>query len=573
MKRFIQNQKIATKLYAILGLAILVIVASTTLFIMTIVSTSDQLEQQLYDDLYQPTFNLLNADRDLYQADQSIITSFLEEGNQETYVADYQENVSQVEERMQVAEEILRENTHLDQTLVDEHFSNFYASFDRWKTMTESIFESSDTVMINSLLDNMRNEFEIARNEIDLLQQELDESTTTVLEEIEMTTYYTFVAFIIIMAIFIIVLFLMSFLLIRQITKPIGQLVEVNENVANGNLNMAHLDDNRKDEIGRLAKSTNRMMDELRNMVGQIKTISNQVNGQSNELSRASDEVSQGSQQIATTMEEMSKGAEQQASASGDISASMEALHRKIGDSSTEGSSLQTASEDVLQLSTTSETQMNQSVDYMKEITEMMRNTVGKVKGLEDQSKKISTLIDVIQDIAEQTNLLALNAAIEAARAGESGKGFAVVADEVRKLAEQVSDSVTEITDIIGGLQSETSEVAGALEGGYSKVETGNEQILESQQSFKTIQSSMSSMIDRINIITTNLTEIAGSSEKVSSASTDIASTSEEVAAGIEESSATAEEQSASMQEIASNADSLAKLSKDLNQLVSRFNL
>ncbi len=37
---------------------------------------------------------------------------------------------------------------------------------------------------------------------------------------------------------------------------------------------------------------------------------------------------------------------------------------------------------------------------------------------LDDKSKQIGAILEVIQHIAEQTNLLALNAAIEAARAG-----------------------------------------------------------------------------------------------------------------------------------------------------------
>ncbi len=56
---------------------------------------------------------------------------------------------------------------------------------------------------------------------------------------------------------------------------------------------------------------------------------------------------------------------------------------------------------------------------------------------IEDASRKIEQIIDVIEDIAFQTNLLALNAGIEAARAGEAGKGFAVVAQEVRELAQR----------------------------------------------------------------------------------------------------------------------------------------
>ncbi|WP_208591550.1 methyl-accepting chemotaxis protein [Gracilibacillus suaedae] len=573
MKRLIANQKLSTKLYAIVTLAVLVIVASSALFINTILSVSDQLEQQLYDNLYEPTFYLLNADRDFYQADQALFTAILDEENQEEYIAVFEENAQQVEERMQVAEEILRNDEQIDQSVVDEHLSSFHRGFDSWREMTASIFHAEDTASLSSLIGNMRAEFDETRNEIDLLQQEVEQTSEEILKEIETTTHYIVIFSGVIMLIFILILFVLSFILIRQVTKPITELVDVNEQVADGNLQIDSLDDTRKDEIGSLARSTNRMIDELKTMVRHIQEISLEVNGQSKELSQASDEVNLGSQQIARTMEEMSNGAEEQASASSDISTSIESLHRKIEASSEEGKVLQVSSNEVLELSSESGTKLNLSVEQMQEITAMMQTSLSKVESLEQQSSKISTLIDVIQDIAEQTNLLALNAAIEAARAGDSGKGFAVVADEVRKLAEQVSSSVTEITDIISGLQSETKDVAGVLEGGYSIVETGNQRIQESHQSFQTIQSQMKEMIGRIHNISVNLNDIQSSSEQVSDASTDIASTSEEVAAGIEESSATAEEQSASMQEIASNADHLSQLSQDLNQLVKKFKL
>ncbi|MFA7415200.1 MAG: methyl-accepting chemotaxis protein [Rhizobium sp.] len=87
----------------------------------------------------------------------------------------------------------------------------------------------------------------------------------------------------------------------------------------------------------------------------------------------------------------------------------------------------------------------------------IMRETIAAMEAIKASSQQINQIIGVIDEIAFQTNLLALNAGVEAARAGESGKGFAVVAQEVRELAQRSSAAAKEIA---GLLAKSTGEVA-----------------------------------------------------------------------------------------------------------------
>lgn len=95
-----------------------------------------------------------------------------------------------------------------------------------------------------------------------------------------------------------------------------------------------------------------------------------------------------------------------------------------------------------------------------------------KLRGLNDPSRQISSIVATIGDIAARTDLLALNASIESIRAGEHGRGFAVVAEEVRKLAEQTGQASREITGLIESMQMATQESIAALAQERSEVET-----------------------------------------------------------------------------------------------------
>ena len=95
----------------------------------------------------------------------------------------------------------------------------------------------------------------------------------------------------------------------------------------------------------------------------------------------------------------------------------------------------------------------------IRELSERMARSSAAISKLDDNTRNIGQILEVIKGVTEQTNLLALNAAIEAARAGEAGRGFAVVADEVRALAKRTQESASEIETMIVKLQDGTREV------------------------------------------------------------------------------------------------------------------
>ncbi|MCC3358670.1 HAMP domain-containing methyl-accepting chemotaxis protein [Bacillus sp. REN16] len=359
----------------------------------------------------------------------------------------------------------------------------------------------------------------------------------------------------------------------KNIGKQLKNLIGVSNQIAEGNLKIDEIQVKGKDEIGLLSKSLNVMNNSLRTMIHEISIVSDQVTTKSSELMISSSEVKAASQQIASTVQELSTGAEEQAHSSTHLAKMMEDYVEKIQTANQSGSQINESSQKVLDMTEKGHEFMKASTEQMNKINNIMEFSVEKVKGLDEQTKQISTLVKVIRDIADQTNLLALNAAIEAARAGEHGRGFAVVADEVRKLAEQVSHSVKDITNIVNSIQKESNSVAQGLLNGYSQVDEGTKQIQVTGQTFKDIYDAVTVMVKRIQSISESLDTIASNTVEMNSSIDNIAAVSEQSAAGIEQTSASVQQTNSSMETISDHSELLSDLAGRLNTMISKFKL
>lgn len=108
--------------------------------------------------------------------------------------------------------------------------------------------------------------------------------------------------------------------------------------------------------------------------------------------------------------------------------------------------------------------QVNEAASMSETSTSDAEQSSERVQSLSEAAQKIGDIVSIIQEIAEQTNLLALNATIEAARAGETGKGFAVVAAEVKALASQTAKATEQIAEQVNAVQSATYDTVKAID-------------------------------------------------------------------------------------------------------------
>ena len=208
------------------------------------------------------------------------------------------------------------------------------------------------------------------------------------------------------------------FLGILAVYKEIKLLQEVSKNlskVANLDLSIKYNKKHtkRKDEIGTLSNTLNKMIVELNTILSQLKNSSLALIDRSKILTSISENVSQNSIEQAATTEE--------------ISASMQEM-----------------------LATT--TANAENAKYTHNITDKTAENIKShtlvITQTIDLVNRISKEIAIISEIAAKTDILSINAAIEAARAGDAGKGFGVVAQEIRKLAEISQKSSSNIKKI-----------------------------------------------------------------------------------------------------------------------------
>ncbi len=263
-----------------------------------------------------------------------------------------------------------------------------------------------------------------------------------------------------------------SFLIGRNISRPVVAMSMAMRELASGNFEVQLPGLDRGDEVGQMAHAVqefkvqavakaeresaereekNREQQAARrlelhnlaesfetavgNIIENVSSASNELENSAVILTKSSTATQQLSMVVASASEETSTNVQSVASATEEMAGSINEIGRQVADSNRIA---------------------NEAVDQAQK-------TDARIAELSLAANRIGDVTKLITTIAEQTNLLALNATIEAARAGDAGRGFAVVAQEVKALAAQTAKATSEISMQIAGMQAATHDSVVAI--------------------------------------------------------------------------------------------------------------
>ena len=249
-----------------------------------------------------------------------------------------------------------------------------------------------------------------------------------------------------------------TYLLASDINNPLKKVLEFLRTISGGDTG-ARLRAYSEDEIGDFARELARTTALLEDKTDQANNLIKRIMETSATIEQNAQHTQSTAQQQATEVNEQAGAITEILSTSNEIVATAQQIAAAAAD-------VQKSAEKNLLSCQTGNERVNEALEGFNTLGRYVDEISKRVVALGDDIRKITGVVEIIEEVAVQINLLSLNAQIEAETSGETGKRFGVVAEEIRRLAENTMDSAKLIRGLVDStLKSTESTVEPAKKG------------------------------------------------------------------------------------------------------------
>ena len=539
-----------------------------------------RMEEALYNELYISSSNLINADRDFYQAYVAAILVSQPGEDPAQQNADLDENYQQTVDRVVAAMEAIKDNTDLYSKSTLESVNKKLGTATEATQFSSMTMEQLNAGFVSKINDwyaadndtDGKQFFSESRDYLNAMEDLLDAYASYELKSIDRSINGQLAAATVVVVIVLILAIILVVWMVNYILKGINATKENLDKLAAKNISFEPIRVDSNDEIGQMSEASAQLTMAMNQVISGIKDTAISLTEAVREVSALCEQNSNSSVQIDDAVQELARATEQMAS-------SVESTNSQTIEMGTDIENIGDGVQRLLVSSNAIKNANDQATACMKKITNSSAQTVKSVNQISEQIgetnkaiAEINSVVTTIMEISSQTNLLALNASIEAARAGEAGRGFAVVADEIGKLASQSQDGAKQIEEVAQKMiqmSSDSVKLAGQVAG---IIDEEQQEISDTTDRFDVLSTEVASSLGQIDEISGRTDALMSVKNVILENVTDLSSISEENGAMGEEISASVTQMSDAISNTMSKAEEMQALAEQLQGLVEDFN-
>lgn len=360
------------------------------------------------------------------------------------------------------------------------------------------------------------------------------------------------------------------FTIMKSITKPINEMVDYSSRMADGDLR-GNINNIRKDEIGEMIQSFDKMANSIKDTLQQIVIESENIVNVNKEYHGVISKISSHSSNIIHHFTIAEKEIdikrnilkENQMSIR-DMESNVWRLNKKTQQSLVKINKIEL-------LLNEADIHVQESMDKMTDSSIEIQSTVQSVEKLSEKLKEMMNIVYIVTEISEKTKLLALNTKIHATSEREKNHGFGSIIKRVIELSEMVEGSLLNIKNITQKIDDEikhlifiSHEIQDETQENVQLFHQMKDKFKDTKKDIQKITNGMKNNvknIEEIKILTNNLTlSIEDLNDKNDQTSKNILGIAKIIV-----------KQNKTIEETKETSNELVQINQDLNQTKEKF--